>query len=121
MERDLDLIRKMLLAAEAAGTPLDVMALGLEETDFQVLAYHAEILVEARLLKAQITWVDSSILPISVVVERLTWEGHDYLDAVRSDTVWARTRTLVREKVGTAALEVVKQVAVQVAKNQLGL
>ena len=121
MERDLDLVRGMLLGVEKAGTPTEIMALGLEETDFQVLAYHAQILVEAGLLKARITWVDNSDLPVSVVVERLTWEGHDYLDAVRDDGIWVKTRALVRERAGVAALEVVKSVAIAIAKAQLGL
>ncbi len=38
----------------------------------------------------------------------LTWGGHDFLDAIRNDDVWSKTKSTVQEKVGSATFEVVK-------------
>lgn len=50
--------------------------------------------------------------------------GCDYLDAVRDDRVWSRTKKVAREAVGDTTLSTIKQaasmVAVQLIKANLG-
>ncbi len=41
--------------------------------------------------------------------------GHDFLDAVRNDSVWARVKDKLVQVGGEAPLEVIKAVAVKVA------
>lgn len=40
----------------------------------------------------------------------LTWQGHEFLDAVRNDTVWRKTMALVKEKGGSVPFDVVNPV-----------
>jgi hypothetical protein len=42
------------------------------------------------------------------LVERLTWEGHKFLDAARSDTAWERAKKLVLAKGGALTFDAVK-------------
>lgn len=51
----------------------------------------------------------------------LRWAGHDFLDSVRDDRVWAKTLDKVSSTVGTASLAVFKEVAGAVARSLLGL
>jgi Hypothetical protein (DUF2513) len=121
MRRDFDLIRQILLAVEQAEPFTDIRDLGPFEAEFETVAYHAQLLVEARLLKALISEASNSRYPIGVMVERLTWAGHDYLDTVRSETIWSKVKATLAERIGTAAFEVVKAVAIAIAKSQVGL
>lgn len=52
---------------------------------------------------------------------RLTWQGHDFLDNVRNDTVWEKTKNKISSTVGTASVEIVGQVAASFLRQMLGL
>jgi hypothetical protein len=41
----------------------------------------------------------------------LTWEGQDYLDAVRSNTVWGKTKEAINKSAESATFDVVKAIA----------
>ena len=45
----------------------------------------------------------------------LTWDGCDYLDAVRSPKVWSETKRSVRDAVGETTLSVVRRCAEAIA------
>lgn len=49
---------------------------------------------------------------------RLTWSGHDFLAAARSDDIWAKAKGRL-EKIGGASLTVLFQLLVQIAKQEL--
>lgn len=88
MNRDMDLIRRIALAIADAphGTILQALD-GVDEADF---ALHVEWMDEAGLVKAHIGKRMSG--PPSVGVFRLTWDGCEFVDAVRSDTVWKKAK-----------------------------
>jgi hypothetical protein len=54
-------------------------------------------------------------------IYRLTWEGHEFLDAARDDTRWKRAWTIVREKAGSVTVDVLKQVLTSLMKDALAL
>jgi len=49
----------------------------------------------------------------------MTSQGHDYLDAIRNDGIWQRTKEAVAETGGSAALEIIKAVALGLVKQKL--
>ena len=51
----------------------------------------------------------------------LTSAGHDFIDAIRDDTVWKRTWGLVQAAVTSVSVDLLKQVATHYAKEQMGL
>lgn len=55
----------------------------------------------------------------------MTWEGYDYLDAIRSPQVWNKAKEAISMAVGDTSLSVVKQtcsmVAMGLIKVQLGM
>lgn len=57
----------------------------------------------------------------SLVIDRLriTFLGHDYLDAVRDNAVWERTKNAVAEAGGGATLDIVKDLAVGFLKTKI--
>ena len=111
MTRDLDLIRSLLRETESLppGSTLPVGRKAEPERH-----YNAKLLEEAGLAIVQ-----SDSQGLNIV--RMTWQGHDFLDALGDDTVWNKTKTKVNKAVGSASLEVVKAVAEGVTRAQLGL
>lgn len=108
MRRSLDLLRTIMLRTEDAAPGTNLLELGLEETDFAELAHHAELLVEAGLLKAQISYMERSPVPVYVVVERLTWAGHEFVDLARDNERWERVLARVAAGTGATSFEIVR-------------
>jgi hypothetical protein len=50
---------------------------------------------------------------------RLTSQGHDYIDAIRSDNVWKKTKDAA-SIVGGAGLSVLRELAVAYLKEEVG-
>ena len=116
MRRDMDLVRSILLQADAADGPLDmgdIDAYGLTEDE---LAYHIELMRERGLLSATIRRACGGAV-VSCRVDALTWDGQDMLDAMRSNRVWARARRAIAESVGTATFDVVRGVCSAIAQR----
>jgi hypothetical protein len=123
MERDLELIREILLRLDQNTADKDwLTTAGFPEASRDAVAYHVELLEEAGLAEAAIGLVEAAARPATGVyfrVERLTREGHDFLDAVRNDAVWDRTKETLRSKGLSFAFEIVKSVATSVARDLL--
>ena len=121
MKRDLDLMRDMMLRIEeeTAGLRflrrdsfLDICA------DKDVISYHLRILVEAGFIDAQDV---SSNEGEDYAVHGLTYAGCDYLDSVRSSSVWSQVKERLKKIGGIASTEIIKKVADSIAASQLGL
>jgi hypothetical protein len=120
MQRDWDTIRELLLAIEALAPGQTLTLNDFEKARCSEINYHALLLDEAGLIEASFFDGLSDGRGLTGI-ERLTWDGHDFLDAIRSDTVWKRTRAMIMEKTGTTSFAVVKDMAVQVARTMFGL
>lgn len=88
MNRDMDLIRR--IALETAKLPIGQHLDGLAGVDDEVFALHVTWMDEAGLVKAYISTGLSAGKHASVF--RLTWDGCEFVDAVRSDTIWKKAK-----------------------------
>ena len=79
----MDLIRKMLLQIEAS----------TEQVRFEKAdeAYNAALLKDAGLIVGSITPGGLGSI-VRVEANRLTWEGHEFLDSARNDTIWNKAK-----------------------------
>ena len=50
---------------------------------------------------------------------QLTWEGHDFLDKVREETVWNRIKEAVAQKGATLTFEIIKSVAPSIISSMI--
>jgi hypothetical protein len=86
MKRDMDLIRAILLEVEKSTSPggcqIKVPGHSPEE-----LYYNAQLAQEAGLIEA--SFLDNSS---AFHVLRLTYAGHEFLDAARNDTLWVKAK-----------------------------
>jgi hypothetical protein len=121
VKRDLGLIRDLLLRLEALPMGMygaetispDSLKVAVEGYDEEDIAYHPSLLQERGLIE-----VPDAQPMIGIVFTRLTWEGHDFLDAVRDPEIWRKTKQSM-DSVGSFSFELVKDLAKGLIKTQL--
>jgi hypothetical protein len=88
MKRDLDLIRRILLCVEKSDHAK------LPEVDERILNEHIHLLVDAGFVEGVETEDNPSW---SMAVERLTWKGQEFLDAIRDPAIDTSQKGELRE------------------------
>lgn len=125
MKRDLDLVRSILVYVEKAGDEVDAEDLVTDIWPFETVAYHIRLMAHHGLVDLSDDTRDMNGETLSLAVSGLTWDGQDYLDAIRDPKVWAKVKKTVKEAVGSTTFEVVKQtgalVAMSMVKASLGM
>ena len=97
MKRNMDLVREILLEIEKQYVSTAIYNLKIDGYDTEIVAYHCKILHEAGLIsdyKAQ--YASNEIY--SFGVGSLTWDGNDYLDKVRDNSIWRKTKDVITQK-----------------------
>lgn len=118
MKRDWDVVRFILIELETREDENSPLLVNADYSNPQ-LVYHLELLIEAKLVNGQ--RATSGIGPESFDIRRLSWEGHQFLDAIRDETTWAKTKKKVSESGVGMTFEVIKAVAVSITKETLGI
>lgn len=119
MNRDLELIRKIVLAIEdsPSGWSPDLKFEGYSNDQ---IGYHAYLLIDAGLAKGTEVTTCGSIAPEGFI-QNLTWAGHEFAAAARDETRWKTAMGVVQEKGGTVTIGVLIQLLVAIMKNVFGL
>ena len=119
MKRDLDLVRQVLLQVEAlpAGPPAQYRT---SEIDDPVLLAHFELVIAAGLVNGKIARSQGTRGDV-ISISGLTWEGHEWIEMVRSQTVWNETKATLLERGGALTYELAKAVASRILRARLGL
>jgi hypothetical protein len=118
MKRDMDLIRAILFRIErsdttGSGRP-DVI---FERHSQEKVSYHVLLAAQAGFIKARDLTNSGSKLDVRPI--HLTWAGHEFIDAVRSDTLWEKAKSISREKTGTVSFEALKIVLSKLMRDVL--
>lgn len=98
MKRDMELIRKILFYVEENYVPGQkwVRAIDIDGYDGNVITEHIILAYESGLLQ--------DIKDVSTLGGTAYWAGnlsncgYDLLDKIRSDTIWNKTKTTIKEK-----------------------
>lgn len=108
MKRDMDLVRNILFELEKLehdGRWVDLKIVGVAEL---TMTEHIRLMAEADLIDA----IDlSSMSGPNWKPKRITWHGHEFLDLIRSQTIWEKAKTIVKEKTGGLAIEALETCA----------
>lgn len=125
MKRDMDLVRGILLAIEANESGRAPQKLSVDGYTDEQIGYHVLIMMEAGVVVGR----ESKEIgrPPNARATRLTWEGHDFLDASREPARWEKAKG-VASKVGGVTIEVMGTILTRLmlaqadtAIGQLGL
>lgn len=114
MKRNWETIREILTRLEE----LQNTDATLQLSDFPAdrafdISYHAELLIEAGLIEGDMHG-HIGRGPSDFFARRLSWSGHEFLDAVRSDTVWTKTKKTFATKGVEMTFDLVKSVASEI-------
>ncbi len=131
MERDLDIVRDILLQVEKSDGYLTINDLfdirdkqkDCKYTDKEIV-YHVELLFAQGFIDGNIRRdMNGDITDSSI--DGLTWDGADYLESMRDNRVWNKAKSTIKKAVGSTTFDVVKQtctlVATQMIKSNLGI
>ncbi len=116
MERNFDLVRKILLAAEAQdfqqSKPIAPEGYSNEE-----IKYHIKIMEDGGLIKMR---QHPGIDVPAPVFDGLTWEGREFLDSIRETGAWSKVKDVLKEKSVALSFESIKAAVVFTIKDSLG-
>ena len=117
MKRDMDLVRKLLFKLEQQEDEAGLIVMHVEGVDEQTLSGHIHLMCEAGLIDARdLSTKDGP----AWMPQRLTWRGHEFVEAIRSDSVWEKLKRMVREKTGGLALTALEAGAKHLIANMFG-
>jgi hypothetical protein len=115
MKRNFDLVREILLAAEAQDfhrtQPIAPVGYSNEE-----IKYHIKIMVDGGLLQMK---QHPKIDVPAPVFDGLTWEGHEFLDSIREKSTWESVKNTLKDKGLALSYEALKSVVVVSVKSVL--
>jgi hypothetical protein len=115
MKRDMELIRLSLLEVEGEEPAPDLSGYTEDQK-----VYHMALCIEAGLVDGEIV-KDGNGFPAATAAVRLTWKGHEFLDAARNDTIWKKTLGQVKKAGIAVTLPVLEDLLKKGAKELLGL
>lgn len=120
MQRDWNIIRAILQQLEEKETYGDVIRPdSVKGYDAELISYHMHILDQAGIIDAKCQSQRSGNGSIFCLAMNLTWEGHELLDSIKSDSAWNRLQKLLREKSIDLSYQAVKTAAAYMIKNTL--
>ncbi|MGD9826038.1 MAG: DUF2513 domain-containing protein [Desulfobacter sp.] len=118
MERNWDVIREILLKIEKQPMVKGSLTLSdFENKDPSIISYHVQIMLEAGLINGSMYGEMVDIDGFSI--ERMTWEGHEFLDTIRNDSVWSKVRKKFTETGISMTLDLVKTLAIKASSSIL--
>lgn len=113
----MELARLILMRIETQENYRDNISCEFEGYTGEQVYYNIMLSNEAGLVVA----VDvSSVQDIQWIPQRLTWQGHEFLESARDNTIWNKAKEIMA-KTGGFAFEVAKPLLINLLKQQLGL
>lgn len=111
MKRDMELIRKILITAQNGNLQGQIDGYSDDE-----IKYNKALAIEKGLLKGSVAQDHSKLtdIPGAVLTKGITWEGHDFIDAIESDSNWNKVKSYLKEAGKIVTIE-----SVQLAVHQL--
>ena len=106
----MELIRKILFKIEEFVNNTATFDLQIEGYSIDQIAYHCSLLYEGGYIHAYNARYASGKVH-SFSVGRLTWEGHEFLDKIREDTIWNKTKEAISNKGLPFVFDIVKSVS----------
>ena len=120
MKLDKDLAREILLKIEAdpcfdgSFHPASAKNLGIDDCSPETFAYHCVLLHEAGFLEGNMKMAHQG----HIVISRLTFKGHEFLDTFRDGEIWRLTKEGAT-KAGVASVQALFAIGTAVVKQKL--
>lgn len=120
MKRDMNLIRQILLWADEQPNGIFSGNPTIEGYTEEQIGYHVYLMEQAGLVKAAVRGSIGLPSPFGLILE-ITWTGHDFVDAIKDDSLWKKATTTVIKDGASFSFDLVKEWMLFQAKQTLGL
>jgi len=124
MKRNMDLIRDIMIYLEenlTPGKPIQSTEIPLynkeNDDEYQVLSEHIKLLLDEGLVEANQMPIKGFVI---YDIQRITSHGYDFLDALRDETIWSKTKDTTG-KVGGYTIGILMELGKEYIKKQVGL
>lgn len=117
MKLNYDCIRYILLTIEESDSDRILASnLANNEFDAKTILYHIECLLDVNYLDVSkpIQTLDTTYK--DYFIYRITMQGHQFLDSIRDNNIWNKTKTTAKE-VGATTLKSILMIAENVIAN----
>ena len=119
MQRNMDLVRTILMRIEESPSGRAAHPFGIAGFTPEQVGYHAHIMMEDGLIEGVDVTHTGSKGP-EAMPRALTWKGHEFLDLARDQNRWNQAKAII-SKVGSAPLSVWTKVLNDLVLKELGL
>ncbi len=121
MQRDMDRIRAILFKMEEHTDGFAPREFNFDGDWTQdQFNYHVWLLGDAGLMRVTVVTSLGSSGPAAIPIS-LTWEGHEFGAAARSDTNWSHAKEKAKSVGSSLTFAVLKQLLESLMKHQLGI
>ena len=112
----MELVRQILFKIEDEIDNVAQFNLEIDGYTMEQVAYHCALLHEGGYIHSYKAQYGSGEI-YTFGVGRLTWEGHEFLDKIREDTIWNKTKDTISNKGLPFVFDVVKSVSTGIISN----
>lgn len=90
MDRDMEVIKKIILAVKES----DKFVTKVEGIPDDLFKFNAALLIESGLVlgKEMPSSKSNTQIPFTVIVFRLTWDGFEFAELVKDETLWEKAK-----------------------------
>jgi hypothetical protein len=120
MKRDMDLIRAILFRLEEDIVfHSKIYEFSFENKKLKVEGYSDEEVYSHLVMLLESPFIEGRrFMSGEIEVKKLTWNGREFLDSVRGDEVWKKTKAAV-EKIGGTGMAFIWEIAKGVIKSEM--
>jgi hypothetical protein len=112
MVREMELVRKILLNVREGN-----LNSGVEGYTDDAVNFHKALVIDKGLVEGTAnypTGKDSRPdIPDLVMISRLTWDGHDFIQGIATDTKWNKVKAFLTEAGKDLTIETIKWAVLQ--------
>lgn len=124
VKRDMELVRRILLAVQAK-TDLEPERIVIDGEDDLVVSRHIEMLFDNGYLEG-IEHTSLNDRYRGIFVKDLSWDGHEFIGAIGKDAIWQKLKdNLAPGELTTLSLKAIKDASIAAAtayiKGKIGL
>jgi hypothetical protein len=119
MKRDFDLIRRIMTDIEEKPAGLQIRSLTYPEYDQATIYQHINLLINENFING-ITHKTAARID-AIIINGLTWKGHDFIDAAKDDTLWKKAKETILKPTVSMTFTILLEWLKEEAKKKLGL
>ena len=120
MYRDMELVRKILLAMAAHHSGFAPDAFTIPGYDQDVIGHHVWLMEQGDLVTATDMTVQGDASP-TALAGSITWKGHDFLDSVRTEKIWLKVKAELKDRGVSLPFALIQELAIKFAAQAVGL